>query len=93
MTATVAPIRRTAGKGRQPASVELARDLRDELAAHHAEALDLVDACWPLLSRLELVAQHIGPAALQTVYMLEAKLASYERRHLDPGPDAPAVAA
>lgn len=69
------------------------RDAHDELAAHHAEALALVDACWPLLSRLELVAQHIGPVALQTVYMLEAKLASYEHRHLPTDPGAPAVAA
>lgn len=40
-TATVTPIVRSAGKGRQPASVELVRDLRDELTAVEAERHDL----------------------------------------------------
>ena len=76
MTAAVAgAIQGRPSKARLDGLAEDLRDAQDELAAHHAEALDLVDALWPLLSRLELVAQHIGPTALQTVYAIEAKLA------------------
>lgn len=89
MNAMTAPVAiRPAGKGRQPAYVETLRDARDELTAHHAEALGLVDAMWPMLTRLELVAREVGPTALQTVYRLEWLLARYERHHLpdDAGP-------
>jgi len=68
------------GKGRQPKHVEDLRDRRDELEAHRQEALAFADLCWPLLSRLEVVAREIGPLALQTVLILEVHLARYERR-------------
>lgn len=68
-------------------------DRRDELEAHRQEALAFVDECWPLVSRLEVAAQALGPIAHQTVLALGARLARYERRHLDPEPEAPAVAA
>lgn len=82
------------GRGRQRAAVEQLADARDELTAHRHEALAFVDAAWPLLSRLEVVAREIGPTALQTVLTLEAMLARYERRHVPTEPDpASAVAA
>lgn len=92
-TPAVVQIPRAAGRGRQPRSVEAATELREELEAHRLEALRLADLMWPLLSRLEVVAREIGPIAYQTVMALEAMLARYERRHLDPEPDLPAVAA
>ncbi len=73
---------RPAGSGRQSATVEALRDARDDLRAHNREALDLVDACWPLVSRLELAAIEIGPVAMHTVATLRHLLARYERRHL-----------
>lgn len=93
MTAAVAQIARATGKGRQPRIVEELQDARDELEAHRQEALAFADDAWPMLSRLEHVAQAVGPIAYQTVMALEAMLARYERRHLDPEPEPPAVAA
>lgn len=68
-------------------------DQRDELEAHRQEALAFADLCWPLLTRLEVVAQAVGPLAHQTVLTLEAHLARYERRHLEPEPEPVAMAA
>lgn len=86
----IAAAPRRTGAGRQPRSVEQLRDQRDELAAHHAEALAFCDSVWPLVSRLELAAQHLGPVTHQVALALIARLASYERRHL---PDGEPVAA
>jgi hypothetical protein len=94
MNAMTAPVAiRVARQGRQSAAVETLRDCRDELTAHRAEALELVDAMWPMLTRLELVAREVGPTALQTVYRLEAFLARYERHHLPDEPDPAAASA
>jgi hypothetical protein len=68
-------------------------DPRDDLSAHVAEALEFVDACWPLVSRLEVVARECGPEAYQTALMLGQYLARYERRHLPDGDGGLAVAA
>ncbi len=84
---------RLAGKGRQLRIVEAQMDAADELEAHRLEAIKFVDFCWPLLTRLELVARECGPVAFNTVMALEAALGSYERRHLPPEPEPPAVAA
>lgn len=90
-TAAVTQIQRSAGRGRQPRTVEQLAELREELAAHRHEALTFADNAWPLLSRLEVVAREIGPVAYQTVLTLEALLARYERRHIDPEPTAVAA--
>ena len=79
--AAVVPIR-SRGRGRQSATVEALRDARDDLRAHRDEALAFCDAAWPLVSRLELAAMHLGPAAHQTAIALEILIARYERRHL-----------
>lgn len=73
---------RRAGMGRQPRAVEQLRDERDDLAAHNAEAIAFCDSIWPLVSRLELAAQHLGPVTHQIALQLIARLSSYERRHL-----------
>lgn len=83
--ATVIPFRR--GKGRQSAAVERAYDVRDDLTAHNAEALDFVDAIRPLVDRLHMVAVEIGPVAAQTVMALSAYIDRYERRHVGDGPE------
>lgn len=85
MTAAVSQVERPRGRGRQPAAVEARTDARDELTAHNAEALAFCDAVWPLVSRLELAAQHLGPVTHQVALALIARLASYERRHLPDG--------
>jgi hypothetical protein len=90
VTAAVAAPR--AGKGRQPSAIEDLRDRRDELDAHLQEALAFCDAAWPLLSRLELATQHIGPTAHQTALHLGALLARYERHHLPTDPAAEVAA-
>lgn len=92
MTAAVVQFERSRGRGRQPAGVEAQRDAVVELAAHHAEALAFCDAAWPLVSRLELATQHLGPVAHQTALMLGSILARYERRHLPQGDPTEAIA-
>jgi hypothetical protein len=63
-------------------------DNRDELTAHNAEALGLVEAARPLVNGLEIVAREVGPSALALARSLGSLLASYETRHLphDPTP-------
>lgn len=63
-------------------------ELQMEIAAHAAEALALVALCRPLVSRLVMATQHIGPTAHQTAVALDAALTRYERRHLEPTGDA-----
>lgn len=104
MTATVTQIKRAGGKGRQPAHVELARDLQDDLTAHHAEALDFVRIAKPVARQLELALEAIAARdeqssplwrhLLNRVGALAYELDRYERRHKpsEPEPDM-AVAA
>lgn len=81
----IAAAPRSSRSGRQPRAVEQLRDQREDLAAHNAEALAFCDSIWPLASRLELAAQHLGPVTHQVALALIARLASYERRHLPDG--------
>jgi hypothetical protein len=81
---------RSGRQGRQPRAVEELRDNRDELIAHRAEALKLVDDAWPHVSALQRVAVEIGPLALKHALELGRLLRSYERRH---SPEPPAIEA
>lgn len=84
---------RRAGAGRQPRVVEQLRDQRDDLEAHNTEALAFCDSVWPIVSRLELAAQHLGPVTHQLALTLIARLAAYEHRHLPEDPAARKAAA
>ncbi len=66
-------------------------DTRDELTAHCAEALALVDEAWPHVSALERMAIELGPLALRHTIALGRLLARYEARHR--APDDPAAEA
>lgn len=85
MRAAVVPIERASGKGRQPAAVEEARDLRLELLARQLEATDLVDGLMPLLSSLIPGCRELGPRHFQTALTIQDRLARY-RRQQDPEP-------
>lgn len=61
-------------------------DARDDLEAHNAEALAFCDSVWPIVSRLEVAAQHLGPVTHQLALTLIARLAAYEHRHLPEDP-------
>ena len=91
-TPAVAPIVRLAGKGRQPAAVEEARDLRLELAARHAEAVALVDGLAPMVSALISGCRELGPRHYQLALTVRDRLDRF-RRQQDPDPETPAVAA
>lgn len=89
----IAAAPRRTGAGRQPLVVEQLRDRRDELEAHNAEALAFCDSVWPIVSRLEVAAQHLGPVTHQLTLQLIARLAAYERRHLPEDPATSEAAA
>ena len=66
-----------------------ADNLRIELRVAHTEAVRLVIAAQPHLSRLEMVAREIGPTAMQSVFALRNLLdRNVEQRSTDPEPAA-----
>lgn len=90
MTAAVVPIERATGHGRQPASVEEARDLRLELAARQAEAVDLVDGLTPMVSALIAGCRELGPRHYQIALTVRDRLDRY-RRQQQPEPEGRAA--
>lgn len=86
MRANVIPIERATGHGRQPAAVEEARELRIELAARQAEAVDLVAGLAPMVSALIAGCRELGPRHYQIALTVRDRLDRY-RRQQDPEPE------
>ncbi len=80
MNAMLAPESIDAIRARKADHRTEASDLRMELTARRLDALELVEAAQPFLSRLELVAHEVGPVAYQHVAALRSLLARHARQ-------------
>lgn len=80
-TAAVPPLLRIAGKGRQPAAVELIRDLQDEVAALLAEMAAIGAEVEALSRRIDLaIRAERADVAMHVAGRLEALAHSLQRR-------------
>ncbi len=81
VTATVAPVLRLAGKGRQPAAVELIRELQEEVAALLSELYTVGTEIEALSRRIDLAIRADRPdVAMHVAGRLEALAHSLQRR-------------